>query len=210
VEQDARPQRREILVLKLKQGAERHAHAVRGNDLYETPPEAVHALLRHERLPKVIWEPAAGRGAISRELETAGHNVFSSDLCAYDGREPNIRTGIDFLETRYLGNRRFSTIVTNPPYKIADKFVRHGLKLGCKVIVLQRLMAIEGAGRSDLMDKHCVRIWAGIERLPMMHRDGWQGKKLAVAGVPFAWFVFHPSQRDYSDAIELRRISWRA
>jgi hypothetical protein len=195
------------LAMKLKQGAERHAHAVRGNDLYETPPEAVHALLRHEKLPKHIWEPAAGRGAISRELRAAGHTVFASDLCDYEGRDSGIITELDFLVT-YAPNN-YKTIVTNPPFKLADQFIRHGLALGCKVVVLQRLMAIEGAGRSDLIDKHCERIWAGIERLPMMHREGWEGPKLAVAGVPFAWFVFSPVKWP-RDHIELRRISWRS
>lgn len=194
--------------MKIKQGAERHAHAVRGNDLYETPPAAVHALLRHERLNGSIWEPAAGRGAISRELRAAGYTVFASDLCTYDCADAYIMPNVDFLKQKASEwHNTYQNIVTNPPFKLADKFVRHGLKLGCKVIVLQRLIAIEGAGRSDLIDKHCVRIWAGIERLPMMHRDGWKGPKLAVGGVPFAWFVFEPKRS--KGAIELRRISWR-
>ena len=44
--------------------AGRHALADRGHDLYETPPEAVLALLSAERLPQIIWEPACGPGAI--------------------------------------------------------------------------------------------------------------------------------------------------
>ena len=38
----------------------RHALSERGDDLYETPPVAVEALLRHERLPHRLWDPAAG------------------------------------------------------------------------------------------------------------------------------------------------------
>jgi hypothetical protein len=44
---------------------QRHPHAERGLDLYETPAVAVEALLRVERLPHRIWEPACGRGAIT-------------------------------------------------------------------------------------------------------------------------------------------------
>jgi len=55
-------------------------------------------------------------------------------------------------------------IVTNPP-KLADEFIRHGLTLVEKVIVLLRLMASEVADRSDLIDRHLVRQWVGIERL---------------------------------------------
>jgi hypothetical protein len=36
----------------------RHPIAVRKDDLYETPPVAVQALLRVESLPESVWEPA--------------------------------------------------------------------------------------------------------------------------------------------------------
>jgi hypothetical protein len=48
----------------LATGNRRSPLAERGHDLYETPAVAVQALLRVERLPHVVWEPAAGRGAI--------------------------------------------------------------------------------------------------------------------------------------------------
>jgi hypothetical protein len=35
----------------------RHSIAARKDDLYETPPEAVRALLRVESLPESVWEP---------------------------------------------------------------------------------------------------------------------------------------------------------
>jgi hypothetical protein len=40
----------------------------RGNDLYETPDVAIHALMRAEQLPDVIWEPACGPGRIVNVL----------------------------------------------------------------------------------------------------------------------------------------------
>ena len=55
---------------------------VRGNDLYETPTVAVHALLRAEKLPHFLWEPACGPGAIVNVLRGAGHTVLASDLVA--------------------------------------------------------------------------------------------------------------------------------
>lgn len=192
----------------MNQGASKHAFAERGNDLYETPPQAIAALIRNEPLPLVLWEPAAGRGAISRHLIAAGHTVHMTDLAAYEGADHGIETGRDFLLERTAPGG-VEAIVTNPPYKLADQFIRHGLTLCPKVIVLLRLMAIEGAGRSDLIDRHLVRVWAGIERLPMMHREGWAGPKLNVAGVPFAWFVFSSHPRPLGSPVELRRMSWR-
>jgi hypothetical protein len=52
-----------------------HPLSQRGHDLYETTPEATHALLKAERLPLNLWEPACGPGAIVRVLRGAGHQV---------------------------------------------------------------------------------------------------------------------------------------
>lgn len=60
--------------------AGRHRLADRRHDLYETPAEAVHALLRVESLPQRIWEPACGPGAIVQVLRGAGHDVIATDL----------------------------------------------------------------------------------------------------------------------------------
>lgn len=194
----------------MNQGASRHALKDRRDDLYETPACAVQALLRcDEALAATIWEPWAGRGAISRELIAAGHSVITQDLVPHPGADPGILTPIDFLmEQRAPDGVR--CIVTNPPYKLANEFVRHGLHLGCKVVVLLRLMALEGAQRSDLIDGHLARVWVGIERLPTMHREGWEGPRMSNSGAPFAWFVFEPEARNAAAAIELRRMSWRS
>ena len=64
---------------------QRHAHAERGLDLYETPDVAVEALLRVEKIPQRIWEPAAGKGAIVRVLRGHGHAVIASDIYDYGG-----------------------------------------------------------------------------------------------------------------------------
>ena len=74
------------------------------------------------------------------------------------------------------------------------------------VIVLLRLAALEGAGRSDLIDHHLRFVWLGRERLPMMHREGWQGLRLTSTGAPFAWFVFEREARP-GQAFEMRRMS---
>ena len=143
-----------------------------------------------------------------RELVRAGHEVCAMDLVAHAGADPGIETPIDFL-MEYRAPSGFDDIVTNPPYKLADEFVRHGLTLVSRVVVLLRLVALEGTGRSDLIDWHLRRVWLGRERLPMMHREGWAGPRLTSAGAPFAWFVFEREPRlDCSFAVA--RMSWRA
>ena len=93
------------------------------DDFYPTPEPATRALLRSETFGPRIWEPACGDGAISRVLEQAGHEVISTDL--FDRGFGEAR--IDFLmERRLLAPH----IVTNPPFKLAEAFVRHALDLG--------------------------------------------------------------------------------
>ena len=179
----------------MRQGADRAALRDRKDDL-----------LRVESFSQMVWEPAAGRGAISRVLQAAGVACVCTDLVAHPGADPTIVTGIDFLMER---EAMAQTIVTNPPYKLADAFIRHGLALGCDVVVLLRLMAIEGANRSDLIDTFCRRIHAGIERLPKFQREGWTGKRQESETSPFAWFVFSPTPRPLGSPVELRRMSWR-
>jgi hypothetical protein len=194
----------------MRQGADCSPLKERRDDLYETPLCATRALLHCEKLPHRIWEPSAGRGAIARELDAAGHMVMKSDLVAHPGADRGIVTPVDFLlEPRGSVLADVDVVVTNPPFKNADAFIRQALfHFRLPVIVLLRLMAIEGAGRRDLVDHHLVRVWAGIERLPKFQREGWEGPRQTTETAPYAWFVFSPEDRGQAP-IALRRMSWR-
>ena len=143
-----------------------------------------------------------------RVLKRHGYEVVASDLVRYDGADDGICGGVDFFLEHHVPDG-VSAIFTNPPFKVSDSFIRHGLGLGLRVIVLLRAMAIEGAGRSDLIDGHLRRYWVGIDRPPAMHRDGWAGNKLASSGAPFAFFDFSPAVRPANEPIELHRFWWR-
>lgn len=181
-----------------------HPHAERGNDLYETPPEATLALLEEEYLPDHIWEPACGPGSITRCLREAGHTVTASDLIDY-GCEGQT-AGVDFLKVT-KAPAGLDTIVTNPPYKIANDFVGHALHLCPRVIMLLRLNFIAGTKRSWILDSGVLaRIHVFRNRLPMMHRDGWTGPR-STSQTEFAWFVF---SRSHFGPPLINRISWKA
>jgi len=178
--------------------------AERGDDLYETPACAVHALMRHEALPTRIWEPACGPGAIVRVLRTAGHEVIATDLVDYHC--PDSRGGHDFL-MEYCAPDGVQAIVTNPPFKLAGEFVAHARTLAPKVIMLLRLAFLESDRRSAILDAgDLARVHLFRKRLPMMHRAGWEGRK-ANSGMAFGWFVWDAA---HSGPTELRRISWEA
>lgn len=187
----------------------RHSHAERGHDLYETPAVATESLLRAERLPHCVWEPAAGRGAMVRVLRAAGHDVYATDLIDYGSPDVDA-TGRDFL-AEAKAPTGCEAIVTNPPFKDAPAFIRRALDLAPLVAVLLRLSFMESddgnsrSARNDILDGgKLARVHVFRKRLPMMHRDGWEGRK-ANSGMAFAWFVF---SRYHAGPAALHRISW--
>jgi hypothetical protein len=184
-------------------GAGRHPLADRGEDLYETPPCAVRALLIVEPLPQRIWEPACGPGSIVRVLRKAGHSVVATDLVDY--RCPNSTPGVDFLKAAHCP-RGVECIITNPPYKLAGQFVRKALDLSPMVVMLLRLAFLESVNRNDILDGGKLAwVYPFRNRLPMMHRNGWKGPR-ASSSIAFAWMVW---QRSHRGPAKLHRISWQ-
>jgi hypothetical protein len=180
-----------------------HSFADRGDDLYQTPPEAVRALLKVEDFEQAIWEPACGPGSIVNVLRAAGHKVVASDFKDYGC--PDSRGDIDFLKTHHAPYG-VKSIITNPPYRYAAEFVRHAIDLVPHVAMLVRLAFIESKRRSDILDNGCLaRVYPFADRLPMMHRSTWTGPR-ATSSMAFAWFVW---DADHCGPTELRRISWR-
>lgn len=194
-------------------GNGRATYTERGDDLYETPPEAVRSLLAVEDLPRRIWEPACGPGAIVRVLRAAGHDVIATDLVDYHSPDQD-GGGVDFLFPTDRLHSRFDpiirdfapeAIVTNPPFKLAQEFVAAALERAPLVVMLLRLAFLESERRSPILDNGMLaRVHLYRKRLPMMHRKGWEGRK-GNSGMAFAWFVW---ERNHSGPTELRRISW--
>lgn len=93
---------------------ERVEHLERESDeFYPTPPEPTRAFLHAEidRLREfpAIWEPAAGDGAMVREMEAVGLDVYPSDL---------VDRGCGALIRSFYDITQFpaKAIVTNPPF----------------------------------------------------------------------------------------------
>src|ERR1700722_9919056 len=158
----------------------------RKNDLYESPPEAVHALLRAENLPPVIWEPACGPGSIVRGLRAR----IKTSTAGISFRSASLPIGVQ-------------AIVTNPPFKNASEFIVHALELCPRVVMLLRLAFLESTKRTPILGSgHLARVHVFRNRLPMLHRDGWTGNKVSNP-TAFAWFVW---DREHRGATELRRL----
>ena len=203
-------------------GTESASKEDRGNNLYETPAVAVKALLAVEDFVARgrIFEPACGRGAIMRELENQGFAVEISDLVDYGTATSDgvLQDVCDFLEAK-AGDRVNSAIITNPPYgEVMNPFIAHALKefRPCKMALLLNWNAYAGFDNADrnfwLDEWKPSRIWLFSRRLPMMHRDGWNGPE-ASSRMNTAWFVWDNADsakhRPYARETILRRIDWK-
>ena len=190
--------------IDLSTGNKRAALSERGDDLYETPPEAVHALLAVETFNGTIWEPACGPGSIVSTLRAAGHRVHATDLVDYGLADSE--SGVDFLMQWQAPGFHIAAIITNPPFRLAGQFAAHALTLGVpKVAMLLRLAFLESERRSAILDAGLLaRVHVFRNRLPMMHRAGWDGPQ-ASSAMAFAWFVWELRHRGPT---EISRISW--
>ena len=189
----------------------KHAQKDRGLDFYATAPVAVTALMAHERLPQGLWEPHVGLGGIAEPLLDAGYAVYCTDIINR-GYAHQAATG-DFLKaTRCPAG--VDGIIMNPPFAWAAQHLKHALQLCPYVVALLRLSFLEAgqekteAGRARLwcLDRgHLARVLVFRERLPLMHRDGWDGPR-STSTTAYAWFIF---DGDHNGQTTIRRISWK-
>lgn len=105
-------------------------------DAYFTEPWVTRALCRAYPIPKralPVWEPAGGRGDMSRVLEAeTGRDVIATDVFPHgDPAATGVIHGVDFFfvspgdaEGPHTTAR---AIVTNPPFRLAEEFLHHAL-----------------------------------------------------------------------------------
>jgi hypothetical protein len=94
----------------------------KARDDYETPRWVTDALLSVERLPEPIWECAPGSGRMLNALNDTGAHTVA------------LPSDEDFLQRRKMAS--VGSIITNPPYALADEFVEHALTFSVPVAML--------------------------------------------------------------------------
>lgn len=152
-------------------------------DFYETPPVAVHKLLQNVDFdPRlIIWEPAAGTGAIVEVLRGYHLEVCATDVKFYGFQ---LYHQCDFLQTTW----QVPYIITNPPYNQAEAFVRHALKNAThKVAMLMRLGFLESQKRYKLFIEDRL---APTEVLVFSRRIDCRGEAKDSSQVCFAWYIW--------------------
>lgn len=168
------------------------------SDLYPTPVDAVESLIPTikemrgvEGLPiKRIWEPACGDGRLARVLEYHGYEVISTDLREYPGYGTG---GLDFISEHPrdkwgwdLG--QIDLIVTNPPFSLAEPFIRRALTLAPNVIMLLKQTYWNTKGRVALFEDHPPSLELKLTwRLAFLEKE--RGKSPIMDCMWVAWAI---------------------
>lgn len=194
-----------------------NGYGVGDAQLYETQPALVWALIDADpwlrQKGRLIMEPACGPGAITRELQQAGHKVLSSDLNQYEARWKGVRGDLlqrptwhfDFFNWlpsqvgEMIPDPDNFAIVTNPPYgtgehgdpSLAARFVAHALELAPRVYMLLKADFVHAGmqcpWRDDLIDTtQLTGVFPFRERVTLP-RDDFEGEQQQGFG-NFSWF----------------------
>jgi len=128
----------------MARAARKPAYAREPDDWYVEPPVVTEALFDAERFVGTIWDPAAGQGTIPAIARARGYTAYGTDLLP---RERSVTGGVNFL-SEPAWTYDIDNIVTNPPFRHAELFVRRALDLArLKVAIFARLAFLETEGR---------------------------------------------------------------
>ncbi len=173
------------------------AHSVRGreeNDFYATDPQAlvnfISSLKRDgvRSLSQNVWECACGDGALTKVLRAQGHTVKSTDIIDRDC--PGVQIA-DFMKID--GGIFEGDILTNPPYKLAQKFIEKSLSIlndGSMAMFLLRIQFLESQKRKVFFQKNPPKyVYVNSSRIGI-----WKNNDKATGGngsaLCFCWFVW--------------------
>lgn len=175
------------------------------NDYYATPFNATEALLNAlnesgETLNSdTILEPSAGEGHIVKVLKDfyPYNEIVANDIAYRSSRLGiDVNGGIDFLN--YEPHRKFDTIITNPPFALAQEFIEKALELSNHyVIMFAKIQLLEGDKRRKMFDNSPLKyVYVFSKRVnPLRNGEATdENGKPWASTMCFAWFVW---EKDY-------------
>jgi hypothetical protein len=172
-------------------GCESKTNTRKKDDFYETPPWVTEQLCAVEQIPRTVWEPSSGHGAITRVLQRHGVDVVETDLVSRVGQRQ-----LDFLTAR---EPLAQAIITNPPFGIANQYLRQAHKLGVPyVALLLKIGFFSTQERQRLFEAigHPTRVWALADRPDFLGQgapcmdcgwfvwDGWHARHAIAQMIP--------------------------
>lgn len=163
-------------------------------DQYDTPKHTIQSLLDVHRIRYPVLEPCAGNLAISNMIERHPTEVVTNDVNIDSPSELHY----DYLDRdgfRYYG---FSTIITNPPFNIAQEIIERAIGdviIGGEVIMLLRLNFLGTIKRKRFWKYAPLKHIYVLSKRPRFHSSG--------DSVEYAWFIF---ERGYTGKTTIKVI----
>jgi hypothetical protein len=163
------------------------------DDFYPTPPEPTVALMASSEGARIrsfdlVWEPAAGDGAMAADLRACGvERVVMSDLVDR-GAGAAVRSFYDWREAPA------SCLVTNPPYSETSsrgkaRWQWHARRLGVTYMALLLPAVWPHAAGHDAL----LRAWPLARIHALRWRVDWTGE--GASPMSMAWFVWDSTHR---------------
>ena len=158
------------------------------NDFYETHPDVVKALLKHENFTSNILECCCGLGAISNVLIDKGFVVDSADLIDRGyGRVEDFLSDKEVTEADMVSN-----IITNPPYRHLNKFIARSKLIATeKIALLVPTTFLASVGRYDMFqDKEfpLAKIYQFSSRISMYKAS--DTEKTGRGMIDYCWAIW--------------------
>lgn len=158
------------------------------HDFYATNPKAMETALPYLKkigMCEKLWECACGMGHLSEVLKMNGYHVTSTDLIDR-GYGDEV---VDFLqcEKNFDGD-----IITNPPFKNAEEFVKKGFELindGHKVILFLKVQFLESKSRKQLFATYPLKHLLVYSERQQCAKDA-DFEHLKATTQCYCWFVF--------------------
>lgn len=158
-------------------------------DDFPTPPWATRAAMEilfkyYANYTDSVWDPTCNRGYMVKVLRERFHgDIYASDIAQYgqndifDFSRPTLIPDVDW-------------IVTNPPFKLAELFILHGIFTANKgVMCILRTNFIDTVGRYNRLFKNTPPniIAQHAERVPMVKGRYDPKAKTATA---YCWMIW--------------------
>lgn len=130
------------------------------HDFYATDPQTIRLFLdefhKENQLEGTILECACGQGHIAKVIEEIYPN---NELIGIDLINRGYGYGgIDFISHKF--DRKFDTVITNPPFSLAKEFIEKGLEVSNRyVIMLCKIQLLEGIKRKEMFFKLTFKIY---------------------------------------------------
>lgn len=165
------------------------------SDFYETPFSMTKQLIEREvfHRDRLIFDPCCGNGAIIDVL-------LKNKYCA-DGKD--LKQGYDFLKDQTV----HCYIITNPPYSLANKFIKHCQKIVAKKFaLLLPLSYLHGQQRYEeklfILEEFPLSKIYVFTRYPMLGEPLRKDGKYNTGMVAYAWYIWE------RDTIKNPEIHW--